>query len=140
MVDRKLSCSIVTPEKIIFEGDIDMLIAPGTEGELGILPLHIPLVTTLEIGELRLKYNDKLDSIAIDGGFLEVREDKVTILSESAIIASEIDVEVARKMAQKAEAALSSSEEKSTEFEKAKHDLERALNRLRIAESKSKEI
>src|SRR3972149_10742291 len=92
MSERKLHCEVVTPEKILYQGDVDMVVAPGAAGELGILPLHVPLITTLKIGELRLKHEvDRQDYIAIDGGYLEVFEDRVTVLADAAEYASKMD-------------------------------------------------
>jgi F-type H+-transporting ATPase subunit epsilon len=134
MAERKLRCDIITPEKIVYSGEVDMVIAPGIEGELGILPLHIPLISVLKVGELRLKIGKKQEHMALAGGYLEVREDKVIVLADSAESAEHIDVERARRAKERAESLLTqSSKEKQLEFTRAQGDLERALNRLRIA-------
>src|SRR4030067_3694326 len=86
-----------------------MVIAPGAAGELGILPLHMPLITTLKVGELRLKHADnKQDYIAIDGGYLEVMEDKVTVLADAAEYASKVDVAELTRIKSEIEARLAS--------------------------------
>ncbi len=134
MAERKLRCDIITPEKIVYSGEVDMVIAPGIEGELGILPLHIPLISVLKVGELRLKIGKKQEHMALAGGYLEVREDKVIVLADSAESAEHIDVERARRAKERAESLLTqSSKEKQLEFTRAQGDLERALNRLRVA-------
>jgi len=134
MSDRKLYCEVITPEKILYQGDVDMVIAPGTVGELGILPLHMPLVTTLKVGELRLKRDDEQDYIAIDGGYLEVMEDKVTILADAAEYASKMDVAKLNQIKADIEARLASIPKASNELFEATAELERITNRLTIAE------
>ncbi len=96
---RTLLCEIVTPEQIVYTNEVEMVIAPTVEGEVGILPLHVPLVTVLKAGELRVRYNDGKDVewFAVSGGYMQVHEDKVIILAENAAIASQIDVERARQ-------------------------------------------
>ncbi len=77
---RTLLCEIVTPERIVYHNEAQMVIAPAVDGEIGILPLHAPLVTTLKAGEIRVKVDDKeTDWIATSGGYLQVHEDKVTV-------------------------------------------------------------
>ncbi|TDB38768.1 MAG: ATP synthase F1 subunit epsilon [Actinobacteria bacterium] len=96
---RTLLCEIVTPERIVYTNEVEMVIAPTVEGEVGILPLHVPLVTVLKAGELRVRFNDGKDVewFAVSGGYMQVHEDKVIILAENAAIASQIDVERARQ-------------------------------------------
>lgn len=135
MAQRQLQCEVITPDKIIYEGNVDMVVAPGTDGELGILPLHMPIVTTLRVGELRLKHgDDKQDYIAIDGGYMEVSEDKVTILATAAEYASKMDVAEINKIKEEIEARLASIPKDSDEFFTATAELERAVNRLSIFE------
>ena len=95
---RTLLCEIVTPERIVYTNEVEMVIAPTVDGEIGILPLHVPLVTVLKAGELRVRYNDNKDVewFAISGGYLQVHEDKVIILADNAVSSSQIDVERAR--------------------------------------------
>lgn len=96
-------CEIVTQERLVFSEQVDMVVAPGIEGELGILPNHTPLLTTLSIGELRIKRGGQEEFFAIGGGVLEVRPDKVTVLADLAERADEIDLsraEAARGEAQ----------------------------------------
>ncbi len=139
MAERQLRCEVITPDKIIYEGNVDMVVAPGTDGELGILPLHMPIVTTLRVGELRLKHgDDKQDYIAIDGGYMEVSEDKVTILATAAEYASKMDVAEINKIKEEIEARLASIPKDSDEFFTATAALERAVNRLDIAERRAK--
>ena len=134
MSDRKLWCEVITPEKIVYSGEVDMVIATGAGGELGILPLHMPLITTLEVGELRLKHGpDKQDYIAIDGGYLEVREDKVTVLADAAEYASKMDMTELNRIKAAAEAKVASLPEDSEEFFAAAAELEAIGNRIKVA-------
>ncbi len=96
---RTLLCEIVTPERIVYTNEVEMVIAPTLDGEVGIMPLHAPLVTVLRAGELRVRYNDGKDVewFAVSGGYLQVHEDKVIVLADAAEHASRIDVERARQ-------------------------------------------
>jgi F-type H+-transporting ATPase subunit epsilon len=94
---RTLLCEIVTPERIVYHNEAQMVVAPAVDGEIGILPLHAPLVTLLKPGEIRVRLDDKeVDWIATAGGYLQVHEDKVIILADRAELASRIDVDRAR--------------------------------------------
>ncbi len=138
MSDRKLRCEVITPEKLFVSGEVGMVSAPGVGGELGILPLHMPLITTLKIGELRLKHGpDKQDYIAIDGGYLEVREDKVTVLADAAEYASKMDVAELNRIKADVEAKVASLSEDSEEFFTAAAELEAISNRIKVAENRS---
>lgn len=103
---------------------------------MGILPLHMPLVSTLKIGELRLKTdNDTWSSVAIDGGYLEVREDNVTVLADAAEFASKIDVSELTKRQEELKERLAETDD-GTEFARLSQALESVANRLRIAEKR----
>lgn len=137
MSDKKVHCEIVTPEKVVYRGDVEMVIAPGTDGELGILPLHSPLITTLKVGELRLKHDsDKWDYVAIDGGYMEVNEDRITVLADAAELSSKMDIERLRRQKEEIEARLASLKEKNDDFFQAAKELEQVANRIRVAERK----
>ena len=88
-----LRLDIVTVERLVYSGEVDMVIAPGIEGELGILPHHAPLLTALKYGELRVRRGDEEDSYAIGGGFMEVLPLQVTVMADTAQRAEEIDLE-----------------------------------------------
>ena len=87
-----LRLEIVTPERLVYADDVDAVVCPGIEGELGVLPHHAPLLTTLGVGELRIRKGGEEDYFAIVGGFLQVRPDKVVVMAETADMASEIDL------------------------------------------------
>lgn len=96
---RTLMCEIITPERIVYTNEVEMVVAPTVDGEIGILPLHAPLVSALKPGEIRVKWdNDKeVEWFAVAGGYIQVHEDKVIILADHAVVASQIDVERARQ-------------------------------------------
>lgn len=109
-----------------------MVICKTKDGELGVLPGHIPLVAPLDIGITRLKINDETYKVAVNGGFMEVRPDKVTILAQSAEKASDIDVARAMEAKKRAERRLQQKQE-NIDFQRAELALKRAMNRLTVA-------
>lgn len=82
MADRRLTVSLVTPERTLFEGAADMVVAPAWDGEVGILPSHAPMLVLLGRGELRVRQGNLEERFLVAGGFLEVAGDVVTVLSE----------------------------------------------------------
>ncbi|WP_281883170.1 F0F1 ATP synthase subunit epsilon [Paenibacillus sp. YYML68] len=128
---------IVTPERKVFAEQASMVIAKGVEGELGILPNHIPLVTPLKIGSVTVKQPQKKDVvIAVNGGFMEVRKDKVVILAESAELPEQIDVDRAKASRERAEKRLKEIKQANVDFKRAELALQRAMNRLDVSERK----
>ncbi|MFP6878028.1 MAG: ATP synthase F1 subunit epsilon [Roseibacillus sp.] len=108
-----LTLDIVTPEKKYFSGEVENVYLPGTEGELGILPGHVPLVTGINPGELRYSVNGQVEELAIGAGFVEVSQEKVTVLTDLAVTDAEIDeakVEEAMKRAEEALTKIGHSE------------------------------
>jgi F-type H+-transporting ATPase subunit epsilon len=128
-----LKLDIVTAERIVYSEEVDAVIAPGTEGQLGILPHHAPLMTILQAGELVARRGGEEDTMAISGGFLEVRPDRIIVLADSAERAEEIDVERAEAAKKRAEQRLL---EKPVEIDTARCEsaLRRAMARLTVAE------
>ncbi|CAH1193374.1 ATP synthase epsilon chain [Paenibacillus plantiphilus] len=120
---------IVTPERKVYAEQVSMVIVKGVEGELGILPNHIPLVTPLKIAPVTIKKDRKEQVIAVNGGFIEVRKDKVVILAESAELPADIDIERAQAAKQRAEQRLSGKRDEF-DFRRAEMSLQRAINRL----------
>jgi F-type H+-transporting ATPase subunit epsilon len=96
-VARTLIAEIVTPERIVYTNEVEMVVAPTIDGEIGVLPLHAPLVGALKGGEVRVKYGNTVEWFAVSGGYVQVHEDKVIILADDAEAASQIDVERARQ-------------------------------------------
>jgi F-type H+-transporting ATPase subunit epsilon len=101
-----LTLEIVTPEARVYSDTVDTVVIPTVEGEIGILPGHIPLLTQVEAGELRVLKNGKTELLAVGNGFAEIDGDKVSILAESAISEEKIDLDAAEKAMQRAEEAL----------------------------------
>jgi F-type H+-transporting ATPase subunit epsilon len=106
---RTLMCEIVTPEHIVYTNEVEMVVAMTTTGEIGILPLHAPLVSVLAPGELRVKWNGGRETewFAVRGGYIQIHEDKVIVLADDAIVTSQIDVERARSARELAQERLS---------------------------------
>jgi F-type H+-transporting ATPase subunit epsilon len=129
-----LRLEIVTPERQAFEGDVDSVVCPGIEGELGVLPHHAPLLTTLGIGELRIRRGGEEEYFAIAGGFLQVRPDKVVVMAETADMASEIDVQRAEEARREAERALQEGFHEPADLARARAALQQALLRIQVAE------
>jgi len=133
----RVRLDIVTAEKVVYSDDVDLIVAPGIEGELGILPHHTPLMTALQAGELRVSKGGEEFYLAISGGFLEVRPDRVIVLADAAERAEEIDVaraEAARKHAEEQlEHKLSTADASLAEAA-----LRRSLARLKVVERRRK--
>jgi F-type H+-transporting ATPase subunit epsilon len=123
---------IVTPERKVYAEDVNMVVVKGAEGELGILPNHIPLVTPLRISAAKIKQGSKETIVAVQGGFLEVRKDKVVLLAESAEFPNDIDVERAQAAKTRAEQRLTSARKDEVDFRRAEMALQRAMNRLEV--------
>lgn len=127
-----LQLEIVTAERVVYSDEVDMVVAPGIMGELGILPRHAPLLTALKPGELRIKKgNDEID-MAISGGFLEVFQNKLTILADAAERADEIDVERAEAAMKRAEEGVKTAST-DTDLARALASLRRSRMRMKVA-------
>jgi F-type H+-transporting ATPase subunit epsilon len=125
---------IVTPERLAYSDEVDSVNCPGIEGQLGILPHHAPLLTTLGVGELRIRKGGQEELFAIAGGFLQVRPDKVVVMAETADLASEIDLQKAEEARREAERALAEGFEEPADLARARASLQRALLRIQVAE------
>ena len=134
-----LLLEIVTPERLAYSGEVDSVQLPGSEGELGVLPHHAPLVSTLGVGELRIRKGGTEESFAIVGGFLQVRPDKVVVMAETADLASDIDLEKAQEARREAERALESGYHEGADLASARAALQQALMRIRVAERRHRE-
>ena len=125
---------IVTPEKVVYSGQVESLQAPGSEGSFGVLAGHMLLLTSLQMGMLRFAEEGGGESrMAVSGGFAEVGREQVTVLAETAERAEEIDVERAHSSRQRAEERLASRHEEQIDEVRARMALSRALNRLKLA-------
>jgi F-type H+-transporting ATPase subunit epsilon len=134
-----LQLEIVTPEKLAYADEVDAVVLPGSEGELGVLPHHAPLISTLGAGELRLRKAGREESFAIVGGFLQVLPDKVGVMAETADMASEIDLEKAQEARRQAEQALEGGSVEGADLAAARAALQTALLRIRVAERRQHE-
>jgi len=133
----QIRCEVVTAERIVFEGDVDMVLAPGIVGQLGILPQHAPLMTALTYGELIIRREGQEEAfIAIGGGFMEVGPDHVTILADSAERADEIDEARAEEAMHRAEDTMAHKKREDVDFARAEASLRRSLVRLKVAKRK----
>ena len=129
-----IKLEIVTAERVVFSGEVDEIIAPGVEGQLGILPHHSPLMTMLQAGELVAKKSGQDEIMAIAGGFLEVRPDRVIVLADAAERAEEIDIKRAETAKKRAEERLRDRKAIGLDEASAEAALKRALARLSVAE------
>lgn len=126
---------IITAERQIFSDEVNLVVAPGIEGELGILPHHAPLMTILKPGELRIKKGDEEIFMAVSGGFLEVRPDKVIILADACERAEEINIERAEAAKSRAEQLLK-THPPGIDTAQIEAALRRSLVRLKVAEKR----
>jgi F-type H+-transporting ATPase subunit epsilon len=134
-----IKLEIVTPERLVFDETVDGVTLPGSEGELGVLPHHAPLVSTLGVGELHIRSGGNEEWFAIVGGFVQVLPDKVVVMAETADMASEIDLEKAAEARRDAEKALESGYVEGTDLSTARAALQAALLRERVAQRRHRE-
>ncbi len=128
-----LQLDIVTATRTVLSEEVDMVIAPGSAGELGILPRHEPILTTLKPGELRVQQNGQWDSLAVAGGFMQVDQRGVRILADAAERVEEIDAARAQQARQRAEAELQSAQDTQARAQ-AQQALLRAIARISVVE------
>ena len=124
---------LVTAERMVYSDDVDMVIAWGLEGQLGILPHHAPLMTMLQPGELIIKKENEETYMAVSGGFLEVRPDKVIVLADACERAEEIDLARAEEAKRRA-GEIMEAPPPETDSSAAEAALRRSLVRLKVAE------
>jgi F-type H+-transporting ATPase subunit epsilon len=128
-----LLLEIITPEKVVYKDEVSEITAPTVNGEISILPNHINLLTQISPGELIVKKGNTLQHLAITGGFLEIQDNKVSILAEYAIKAQDIEVAQAMEAKKRAEKAMT---EKSTdnEIRIAQAEIIKSILQLKVAE------
>lgn len=132
----KLKLEMVTPYKRVLSQEVDEITAPGFLGELGLLPGHTPLLTTMKVGELTYRQDGKLFHVAVNWGYLEVDDDTVTVLVDTAEKADEIDLERAKAALGRAEEALKALSQDDKKFVVMEAALERAVIRIQVAGKK----
>jgi len=131
----KLHLEIVTPAKITVSRDVDMVVAPGSLGEFGILEGHVPFLSGIMPGELRYAVDGKTEHISVTSGFAEVSDDNVSILVDAAEAALEIDIERAKKAMERATERLSKDRSaEDVDFIRAEAALKRAITRVKVKE------
>ena len=129
----KIRLEIISAERVVYSEDVDIVVAPGIQGQLGILPHHAPLMTMLQPGELMVRRNNEEESIFVSGGFLEVRGDKVVVLADVAERADEIDIARAEAAKRRAEEGIA-QHPAHMDHARAEAALLRSMIRLRVAE------
>jgi F-type H+-transporting ATPase subunit epsilon len=133
----KLNCEIVTAERVVYSDDVDIVVAPGIEGQLAILPNHAPLITTLQSGCLITRKGDEEQAMFVAGGFMEVMGNRVTVLADVAERVEEIDVDRAERAKCRAEERLKSYTPE-IDVARAEAALRRSLMRLKVVETRKR--
>ena len=133
---EKLKLELVTPYKRVLSEEVDEVTAPGTVGEFGVLPDHTSLLTTLKVGELIYKQGGESFHVAVNWGYVEVEDNVMTVLVETAEPADQIDLERAKAALGRAEEALKKLTSEDKEFKTMEAALERALIRVQVASKK----
>lgn len=131
-MESTLQLEIVTPDKVVVSQPVDYVGVPGIEGEFGVLPHHIPLLSALAIGDLYFRVGGKTEHVFVSGGFAEVSDNKLTVLAESAELGENIDVARAEAAKRRAEERLA-AKIADTDLVRAHLALQRAVERLHIA-------
>lgn len=129
-----LKLEIVTPDRSFFSDEVEMVVVRTTEGDMGFLYDHEPLVAPLSVGAVRIKQDGKFRTAACSGGFVSVDEEIVTVITDTAEWAHEIDIDRARAAKEAAEAVIKHTESKELDIVVAKASLAKAANRLRIVD------
>ena len=132
-----LHLEIVTPEQKIYSDDVDSVTIPGVEGELGVLPQHVPLMTQLLPGELRVLKGGEELRLAVGEGFVEIGADKVAVLTDMAVKESEIDESAAEEAVRRAEDAMKDSKLDDEEYATVKASLQKSLALVRVKHRRS---
>ncbi|MGD0586753.1 MAG: F0F1 ATP synthase subunit epsilon [Oryzomonas sp.] len=130
---EKMKLEIVTPYKKVVDMEVEEVTATGKLGEFGVLPGHAPFLTSLKIGELAYKFGGKVEHMALNWGYFEIRDDKIIVLVETAEAAEEIDVERAKAAQGRAEEKLKHLTPEDKQFKVYEAALERALIRVQVA-------
>lgn len=133
-MNKELKFKIATPERVVYENKIFQISVPTTSGEITILPNHVPLVSILQAGELKIKDKDGEHVVAVSAGFLEIKPDnEVVILADNAERAEEIDIDRAEQARQRAIQQMEKAKaEEDIDYAKLQSVLEREMNRVRV--------
>jgi len=134
---NKIRLDIVTPDRMVYSEDVNMVIARATDGDLGILPGHAPLIAGLEIWPLRIQTDEGEQLFSVCSGFIEVRPQKITVLAGCAELPEEIDIKRAESAKERAERRLKEAGGSSdVDVRRAEVALKRAMVRLKVADRK----
>jgi F-type H+-transporting ATPase subunit epsilon len=132
---EKVNLEVVTPARVLLRREVDMVVLPGTEGEFGVLPGHVPFLSGIVPGELRYTAGSERGYVALSAGFAEVFSNRVSVLVDAAEMAGEIDLERARKALSRAKERLGlDRSSKDIDFLRAEGAMKRAVARLKVAE------
>ena len=123
--DRQLFCRVITPEEVVYDGEADLVIARIADGDLGVLVNHSPLVSTVEVGEVRIREDDEELVYATSDGFFKVSENLVQVLVEEAVSIEDIDVDAAEDRVEQAERELSEVSEGAEDRDRVIAEIER---------------
>ena len=137
MVDTLL-LDIVTPDRLVISERVEMVTAPGVEGEFGVLPGHTPFFSLLSFGEIGYRAGGEDRFMAVSWGFAEVLADRVTILVETGEMADEIDISRAESAKQRAEQRLVRKDDSAVDIQRAQAAIHRSMIRLRVAQKRSR--
>ncbi|MBS1249444.1 MAG: ATP synthase epsilon chain [Chloroflexi bacterium] len=130
-----IRCEIVSQDRVVYEGDVDMVIAPCTLGQVGILPNHAPMLSTLELGSLRVRRGEEEEVFSVTGGVIEVLPHQVTVLADAAENVAEINIERAREARRRAEKILEEGPPPDSDvYLKMEAALRRSNLRLKLAD------
>ena len=127
-----LQLEVVTPDKTVVSAEVEMVVCPGVQGEFGVLPNHVSMLSALKIGDLRYRVNGKDEHVFISGGFADVNNNVMSVLAESAEKAADIDTARAQSAKERAEKRLAAKDDK-VDTVRAESSLQRAIMRLNIA-------
>ena len=127
-----LRLDIVTPDKVVLNAEVDYVGAEGVDGQFGLLPQHAPMLSALKVGDLYYRQGNATHCVFVSGGFAQLSDNKLTILAESAELASDIDVERAQEAKARAEKRLAEPQP-DTDMARAELALKRAVSRIRVA-------
>ncbi|MYL82395.1 F0F1 ATP synthase subunit epsilon [Desulfovibrio aerotolerans] len=129
---RTFALEIVTPDRLVLKKTVDSVTAASVSGEFTALPLHVPFLAALSVGNLSYRENGRLAYVFVSGGFAEVGPDKVLIMAEAAELPEEIDLDRARKASERAKARLEAQRAEKVDYVRAKAALQRAMARMKL--------
>ncbi|MBI4975252.1 ATP synthase F1 subunit epsilon [Candidatus Peregrinibacteria bacterium] len=137
-MSKQIELKIVTPEKVLYQGLVDSVSLPTMEGEITILPDHIPIISAIKAGELKMKIDGKYQYFSITRGVAEVDGKTITLLTDAAESVHEIDEKRAQEAKERAQAIMSEKRHDEESYADAVVQMERALSRIKIAKKRSR--